>query len=150
MGSFWENERQIAAMQLAVTAGQAGRTIVDRWNARVRAHQMELRVREAYNAALTAAKDTGDMPEEFQSSVPIDELGKLIAIKSVALNELAKYVPDHPLVVSETAQDVIAQVTLINYNRAERPVDADGVIHYSAHIPDEETIDAIYKAYPGE
>lgn len=150
MGSFWENERQIAAMQLAVTAVQAGRTIVNRWNSRVRAQQMELRVREAYKAALAAAKDTGNMPEEFQGAVPIDELGKQIAIKSVALNELAKYAPDHPLLVSEMAQSVIAQVTLINYNRAERPVDGDGVIHYSAHIPDEEDIEAIYREYPGE
>jgi hypothetical protein len=149
MNNFWENQRQFASLQLAETAGAVGRDIASQWKAKSQGRQLNERVRQAYKEALEVAKETGDMQEEFQATVPIDQLGKQIGIKAVALRELKKTSPGHPLVVSETAREVIGQVTLVNYNRADRPVDEDGVANYSEHVPDEETTERIYEAYPG-
>ena len=37
----------------------------------------------------------------------------------------------------------------VNYNRADRPVDDDGVINYSAYASDEEAAESIFKTFPG-
>jgi len=149
MGSYWETQRQLATANLYAAGAEAGSALKERWNAKRKGKEMDERVRKAYKMALEQAKTTGNLAEEFQSQVPIDMLGKEIGVKAVALRELGKNVPKHPLVVSETCRQVVGQVTLVNYNRADRPVDDDGVIHYSDYAPDEEAAESIFKAFPG-
>lgn len=149
MASYWDLQRQIATANLYAAGAEAGSVLKERWNAKRKGKEMDQRVRQAYIMALEQAKTSGNLAEEFQSQVPIDMLGKEIGVKAVALRELGKNVPKHPLVVSETCRQVVGQVTLVNYNRADRPVDDDGLINYSAFVPDEESAEQIFKSFPG-
>lgn len=85
----------------------------------------EQQFRAEYARALEEAKRTGNLPAEFQQMVPIDRVGKQVGVKVVALRELGKANPTHPLVTSAQVRENIATQTLINYNKADRPDDAD-------------------------
>ena len=86
--------------------------------------QDERKFREGYATALANAKQTGVMPVEYQRTVPVDEMGRQIGVKVVALRELGKLDASHPLVASAQVRANIGTQTLINYNKADRP---DGV-----------------------
>lgn len=86
--------------------------------------QDERKFREGYATALANAKQTGVMPAEYQRTVPVDEMGRQVGIKVVALRELGKLNASHPLVASAQVRANIATQTLVNYNNADRP---DGV-----------------------
>ena len=85
----------------------------------------EQQFRAEYARALEEAKRTGNMPVEFQQLVPIDRVGRQVGIKVVALRELGKVNPGHPLVASSQVRENIGTQTLINYNKADRPEAAD-------------------------
>jgi len=87
--------------------------------------QDERKFREGYATALANAKQTGVMPAEYQRTVPVDDIGRQIGVKVVALRELGKLNAGHPLVASAQVRANIATQTLINYNRAERPNGVD-------------------------
>lgn len=119
--SLWESQRA------ADTAG-----FIDNLN-QIGGHMREKRenskaekeFREGYARALAVAKRTGDMPVEYQQLVPIDRVGRQVGIKVVALRELSKVDPTHPLVASAAVRENIGTQTLINYNKSERPSGAD-------------------------
>lgn len=110
-----------AQLQLATTAGEAGRAIIDNWKTKRALAEFDQRTRQAYLAALEQAKQTGDMPEQFQVKVPVDELTAQIGLKAVAIRELGKARPAHPMVTSQRCREAVAKATLIKYNRANRP-----------------------------
>jgi len=118
--SFWDAQRQINTAGLIDNMVQIGSNM--RKNRAIAKAEKEYR--EGYAKALEEAKRSGNMPAEFQQLVPIDRVGKQVGIKVVALRELGKVNPGHPLVASATVRDNIGTQTLINYNRADRP---DGV-----------------------
>lgn len=139
--SYWEAQRQIATNELIDSACAAGRS----WRARRQQAIAAEKFRIAKEKALEQAKQTGVMPAQFQATVPADWFGEQAGIATVALRELAKYAPNHPLVVSSKCREVVANVTLINYNRANRPMDAG----YRKFAPDDVKSQVIFKAYPG-
>jgi hypothetical protein len=96
--------------------------------------------REGYAKALEEAKRTGNMLEQYQRVVAEDHMGKQVGIKVVALRELGKLNPGHPLVASATVRQNIGTQTLINYNRANRPKDGD----YNDFAPDDALAQRIY------
>ena len=106
--------------------------------------QDEKKFRAGYAAALASAKQTGVMPAEFQRTVPVDEMGRQVGVKVVALRELGKLNASHPLVTSAKVRENIATQTLINYNRADRP---DGV-NLSDYAPSDSAAQKIYTFTP--
>ncbi|MGX9718401.1 hypothetical protein ACWYXJ_29660 [Janthinobacterium lividum] len=119
--SIWDTTKTIETIGLVDNMVSIGSTLRDR---RV-IDKAEKDFREGYARALSEAKRTGIMPDEFQRTVPVDQMGRQVGVKVVALRELGKISPGHPLVVSSTVRQNIATQTLINYNRADRPDDAD-------------------------
>lgn len=134
--SFWEAQKAVD------TAGLIDNMVTIGANMRENREiaQAEKQFREGYKRALEAAKRTGVMPAEFQQLVPIDRVGKQIGIKVVALRELGKLNPTHPLVASATVRENIGTHTLINYNRADRPEGVD----LNAYAPGDELAQRIY------
>lgn len=130
-------QAQIASGELATAAGKAGRAYIDRKN-QERADK-EYEIRKA--AALKKAKDDGVLPEEFQKTVPEDKLGQHVGVKVIALRELAKLDPNHPLVTYKICQDVVANLTLREFNRKDRNVT------YKDSAPAEETTKKLFDKY---
>lgn len=119
--SFWDAQRQVDTAGLVDNMVQIGAHMREnRANAKA-----EKEFREGYARALEEAKRTGNMPVEYQQLVPIDRVGRQVGIKVVALRELGKLSPAHPLVASATVRENIGTQTLINYNRSNRPQNVD-------------------------
>jgi hypothetical protein len=115
--SFWDAQRNIDTAGLVDNMAEIGGVL----RARKEAKRDEKQFREGYAKALEEAKRTGVMPAMYQQVVPIDDMGGQVGIKVVALRELGKLNPQHPLIVSPTVRTNIATQTKINYNRANRP-----------------------------
>lgn len=115
----------MALRDLGEAAGEAGASFKQRWDAKRKQRTFDATVRAAYVAALEQAKTTGVMPDDMQEHVPVDRVTEQIGVKAVALRELGKTAPEHPLVKSARVRAVVAKQTLINYNRADRPEDRD-------------------------
>lgn len=97
--------------------------------------------REGYAKALEQAKRTGNMPEQYQQTVAIDSMGRHIGVKVVALRELGKFDPQHPLVASAVVRQNIATQTVKNYSQAGRPEDPN----YNEFAPDDSQAQRIYE-----
>ncbi len=121
MSEFWKTQTAIATNGMIETAGAIAAAVKQR-QADTKA---ERDFRAGYAVALKAAKKTGVFPEKYQATVTEDQLGRQVGIKVVALRELGKQAPNHPLVVSQVVRSNIATQTLINYNNANRPADTD-------------------------
>ncbi|MEX5747598.1 hypothetical protein ACWV27_26095 (plasmid) [Massilia varians] len=119
--SFWDSQRAVDTAGLVDNMAEIGGVL----RARREAKREEKQFREGYAKALEEAKRTGVMPVQYQKLAPIDHMGGHIGVKAVALRELGKLNPRHPLVVSPTVRGNIATQTKINYNRANRPDDPD-------------------------
>lgn len=119
--SFWEAQRAVDTAGLVDNMVQIGAQLRER-REDAKAEKM---YREGYAKALEEAKRTGNMPVEYQQLVPIDRVGRQVGIKVVALRELGKLNPAHPLVASSTVRENIGTQTLINYNKCDRPQGAD-------------------------
>lgn len=100
--------------------------------------------RAGYAVALEQAKRTGVMPEQYQKYVPIDAMGEQIGLKVVALRELGKNCPAHPLVTSQNVRNVIARQTLMNYNKSNRPDD----VEFADFAPNDASATHIFKHAP--
>ncbi|MFC5511122.1 hypothetical protein ACFPOU_08275 [Massilia jejuensis] len=118
--SIWESFRNTETMGLVDNGVAIGAAMRER----KAIAQDERKFREGYATALANAKQTGVMPTEYQRTVPVDEMGRQIGVKVVALRELGKLNASHPLVASAQVRANIGTQTLVNYNKAERP---DGV-----------------------
>jgi len=119
--SFWEAQRAVDSAGLIDNMFEIG----GHMRAKREHAKSEKEFRAEYSKALEEAKRTGTMPVEFQQLVPIDRVGRQVGIKVVALRELGKVNPAHPLVASPQVRENIGTQTLINYNKADRPDGAD-------------------------
>lgn len=134
--SFWDTQRQVDTMGLVDNMVQIGSHMREQREIAA----AEKQHREGYAKALEEAKRTGNMPEQYQRVVAEDHMGKQVGIKVVALRELGKLNPRHPLVASSAVRTNIGTQTLINYNRANRPKDGD----YNDFAPDDALAQRIY------
>lgn len=139
MSDHWAARNAAARADLWSNAAQAGRNLVERKHQEK--YDKELRIE--YAAALEKAKDTGVMPEKFQGTVSADLAGGHIGVKVVALRELRKKDPGHPLVASRACQETIKTATLISYNRKNR---AEGVT-YAECAPDDASAEQLFKCF---
>lgn len=138
--SIWDSFRNTETMGLVDNGVALGAAMRER----KAIAKDERKFRENYATALANAKRTGVMPEEFQRTVPVDEIGRQVGIKVVALRELGKLNAGHPLVASAQVRANIGTQTLINYNRADRP---DGV-DLNAYAPSDVAAQKIYELTP--
>lgn len=135
--SFWESQRQIATAGLIDDAVKLGAAFSE-----TRAlEKAQKEYRQGYAVALEEAKRTGVMPEKYQQTVAIDNMGRHIGVKVVALRELGKMNPRHPLVASATVRQNIATQTVKNYSQAGRPLDPN----YNEFAPDDAQAQRIYE-----
>ena len=135
--SFWESQRQVATAGLIDNMVQIGSSM--RETRELEKAQKEYR--QGYAVALEEAKRTGVMPEKYQQTVAIDSMGRHIGVKVVALRELGKMNPRHPLVASSTVRENIATQTVKNYSKAGRPLDPN----YNEFAPDDAQAQRIYE-----
>lgn len=136
MSGFWGAQKEMAMNNLVSSAASAAASMRN-----VQELKKEAQARRVgYAHALAQAKVTGVMPEEFQGEVPKDMLGRQVGIKVVALRELKKAIPNHPLVVSQNVRSNIATQTMINYNRADRP----GGVDFADYAPGETAAQQIF------
>lgn len=121
--------RNTAAADLFTAAGNlAGANLARnrerKADAEFRARQDALGVEldRKYEEAVRRAAVTGDeLPVSMQKKVPIDNQIGHLAIKVVAIRELRKYQPKHPLVCMGSVRERIAREALKRYNAAGRP-----------------------------
>lgn len=142
--NYWEMQRQINLQGLVADGVQLGQAWRQKWANDRAQKEFDVKVRAAYAKALEEGKTSGEMPFEFQTKVGIDELTRHIGIKAVALRELGKRAPTHPMVVSQTCRAVVGKVTKINFNRAGRPDEAD----LNDFAPDDVNSNKIFTAFP--
>jgi hypothetical protein len=135
--SFWESQRAIDTVGLVDNMVQIGGHM--RENREIK--KAEKQYREGYAKALEEAKRTGNMPEEYQQTVAIDSMGRHIGVKVVALRELGKFNPKHPLVASAAVRQNIGTQTVKNYNQAGRPDDPN----YNDFAPEDAQAQRIYE-----
>lgn len=135
--SFWEAQRAADTAGLIDNMVQIGSSM--RETRELEKAQKEYR--QGYAAALEEAKRTGVMPEKYQQTVAIDSMGRHIGVKVVALRELGKMNPGHPLVASATVRQNIATQTVKNYSKAGRPQDPN----YNEFAPDDAQAQRIYE-----
>lgn len=135
--SFWDAQKNIDTAGLVDNMAEIGGVM----RARNEAKREEKQFREGYAKALEEAKRTGVMPAQYQQVVPIDDMGGQVGIKVVALRELGKLNPKHPLIVSPTVRANIATQTKINYNRANRPQ----APNYNDYAPTDTVAQKIYE-----
>jgi hypothetical protein len=133
---IWDSFRNVETMGLVDNGVAIGAALRER----KAIAQDERKFREGYAVALANAKRTGVMPAEYQRSVPVDEMGRQVGIKVVALRELGKLNASHPLVASAQVRDNIATQTLLNYNKVDRP---DGV-NLNDYAPSDSAAQQIY------
>lgn len=134
--SFWESQRAVDTAGFIDNMVQIG----GQMRAKRDQAKSEQQFRAEYARALEEAKRTGNMPVELQQLVPIDRVGRQVGIKVVALRELGKVNPAHPLVASPQVRENIGTQTLINYNKAERPEGAD----LNDYAPSDQAAQKIY------
>lgn len=121
MGDFWATQRAVATKDLIDTVGNLAASMRQQ-----RANEAaEKKFRAGYAVALEQAKKTGVLPEIYQAKVGFDMVGEQVGIKVVALRELSKTAPNHPLVKSQKVRENIGLQTLMNFNKANRPSNAD-------------------------
>lgn len=135
--SFWDTQRQIDTIGLMDNMVQIGTHLRDSREAA----KAEREYRDGYAKALDEAKRTGNMPEQYQQSVAIDHMGRQIGVKVVALRELGKLNPQHPLVASPAVRQNIATQTVKNYSQAGRQPNPD----YNQFAPDDGQAQGIYE-----
>lgn len=138
--SFWSNRANALFQESVSDAVQRGRELNERW----KANDERRALFAQYAAALEAAKVTGEFPVEFQNTVPEDLLTRQVGVKVVALRELLKANPQHPLVKSAECRTRIAKRTLVNFNRANRPDSVD----VTMFAPNEEETEQIFSTCP--
>lgn len=142
--SFWQTQKDMAMQQLVSEASQAGRDVANHWRAQREQKEFDRRARQAYLAALERCKETGDdMPAKFQRTFTQDSYSRQVGVKVVALRELGKTSPQHPLVVSQVCRNAVSTLTLINYNRAGRP-DTD----VTQYVPDDDKAKILFQRFP--
>lgn len=135
--SFWEAQRAADTAGLIDNMVQIGSSMIE-----TRAlEKAQKEYRQGYAVALEEAKRTGVMPEKYQQTVAIDNMGRHIGVKVVALRELGKMNPGHPLVASATVRQNIATQTVKNYSKAGRPLDPN----YNEFAPDDAQAQRIYE-----
>jgi len=134
---FWETQNAIGTAGLVDNMVGIGNAMRER----KAIDQDERKFRAGYAAALANAKQTGVMPEEYQRTVPVDDMSRQIGVKVVALRELSKLNAGHPLVASAKVRENIGTQTLINYNRSDRP---DGV-NLNDYAPSDSAAQKIYE-----
>lgn len=134
--SIWETQRAVDTAGLIDNMVKIGGQLRER-QADAKA---EKAYRSGYAKALEEAKRTGNMPEEYQGVVAIDSMGRHIGVKVVALRELGKIAPTHPLVSSATVRKNIGTQTVINYSKAGRPQDPN----YNDYAPSDTAAQKIY------
>jgi hypothetical protein len=125
MNNGWEMQKVAAMNGLIEDSVRLAGTIRERRVVSQAQLRAEHEFRVGYARALTAAKQSGVMPEEYQRRVGEDQLGRQVGIKVVALRELGKLDSNHPLVRSAELRSKIGTQTLINYNLADRPKEGD-------------------------
>lgn len=134
--SFWEAQRAVDTAGLIDNMVEIGANLRER-----RQLEQEQKAFQAgYAKALEDAKRNGKMPDQYQRVVPIDKLGKHVGIKVVALRELAKYAPNHPLVTSSAVRENVGTQTVKHYCQANRPANPN----YNDYAPDDEMTQRIY------
>jgi len=134
---FWDAQRQVDTAGLVDNMVEIGSHMRD---SRAIA-KAEKEHRDGYAKALEEAKRTGNMPEKYQQTVAIDSLGRHIGVKVVALRELGKVDPKHPLVASAAVRQNIGTQTVKNYSQAGRPEDPN----YNEFAPDDAQTQRIYE-----
>jgi len=117
--SYWETQRAVDTAGLVDNLVQIGAHMREKREL----DRAEKAYQEGYARALEDAKRTGQMPAEYQRHVMVDEFARHVGIKVVALRELAKLDPKHPL-LNQTVRNNIATQTVINFCKHERPADA--------------------------
>lgn len=125
-----------AMADLFDAAGAAGRASIDR----DRARRADRELQREYAIALENAKQTGELADRFQRQVGVDMLVTQVGIKVVALRELGKKAPEHPLIASQECRDLVGKGARIAYNRADRP-NTD----VNAFAPDEDLSQKIFQ-----
>lgn len=138
----------IALQQLGNSAADVARAFRESWDEHANENAFNDKVKKAYKLALEKAKTSGVMPTEFQQHVPIDHMTEQFGIKTVALRELGKQVPEHPLVTSQACRDTVAKTTLIKYNIANRPGTANA--DFSQFAPTDDQAALIFKHTVGK
>lgn len=136
MSNFWDVQKQVAIADMADDAA----AIANQWRQKKAQKEFDERTRRAYLLALEEGKKTGDMPVEHQGTVPFDRMASQVGIKVVALRELKKTEPKHPLVVSKECRADVARITRILFNRDGRPDDAN----LEDYAPDETVSQRIF------
>lgn len=139
MSSYLDGRRAQAVDELFATGAELGQAWADRRDARKAAQKFQA----DYAAALQAAKQTGNIDPRFQRQAPEDVLAAQIGIKKALLRELAKVAPNHPLVKSAECRDAVAQVTLLKFNRANRP----GGVQFEDFAPNDDENERIIEAF---
>lgn len=137
--SFWSNRAANLFQESVTDAVNRGMELNARW----KANDERRALFAQYAAALEAAKVTGEFPVEFQNTVPEDDLTSQIGVKVVALRELAKKSPTHPLIASANCRADIARTALINFNRANRPDSSD----LNQYAPSDEQAEQVFYKY---
>lgn len=139
MLDYWAAQRQADINGMMENAGAMGAA----WKQKREQKKIDANLRVEYARALAVAKNTGELPEQFQGTVSEDTMGRQAGIKVVALRELGKRAPSHPLVVSPECRKTVASVTLIQYNQADRPEEKT----YDEFAPDDATAQRIFDAF---
>lgn len=124
MNSNWEMQKNAAMSGLIDDTLRLAGAIREKRTADRAQLQAEQEFRAGYAKALAVAKQTGVMPDHFQQRVPIDWVSSQVSVKVVALRELQKVQPKHPL-LHQSVRDAVSKQGLINFNRADRPNDAN-------------------------
>lgn len=88
-----------------------------------RQRKLTIELDAKYEAAVRRAAITGDeLPSSMQATVPVDQVIGQVAVKVVALRELRRYVPTHPLVCLQGVRQRIAREARKIYNVKGRPL----------------------------
>lgn len=149
--SFWETQRQIATSDLIATGLSIGleNRAAKKRQVDAQQHEQEMskiadnivgNMKKRYDIALEIAKRTGEMEVDCQRTVPEDRMGEEMGVKTVALRELGKHNPNHPLIRSKTVQKFIGLHTIRNYSRADRPA----AQNYGDFAPSDESCQNVY------
>lgn len=137
--AYWEGQRAKAVDDLF----QTGADFANDWAARREQKRAEAQFRADQAQALQAAKRTGKIDPRFQRTILEDDAAAQIGLKAILLRELAKAVPDHPLVKSQACRESVANVTLLKFNIADRPAN----IYFDDFAPSESEAERIFDAH---
>lgn len=137
---YWAGVNSAALGEYVTGAVEVGRAYQERMNARDEARRLQKESlqegqqrQKEYIRALEVAKKTGQMPEEFQLTVPEDWLVGAYSLQVVALRELEAKDASHPLVASKLCRDLIRKKGKINFYK-KKP---SGGGSYDDYVPSE-------------